>query len=147
MSVRRRLPLLLLAAAGCGTPAAPRAAPSPPDAREALAAADRALAAGGLVPGMAPDAVYLLAGHPVVRGREAVAALLAADTSAVAVRRETLRAEVSADGTRGYTLGNLETRPPAGGVAHARYLAAWRRDGGGPWRVAAYVRVTAGPGP
>lgn len=52
-----------------------------------------------------------------------------------------MRAEVSADGSRGYTFGRIRVREfGAAPIAHQKYLAFWRRAAGGEWRIAAHIR-------
>jgi ketosteroid isomerase-like protein len=62
-----------------------------------------------------------------------------------------IRADVSSDGTTGYTYGYSELRIPATATAPARvslgkYIAAWRRSGG-TWKVTALVRNPRPAGP
>ncbi|HET7457191.1 MAG TPA: DUF4440 domain-containing protein [Gemmatimonadaceae bacterium] len=119
--------------------------------RDGLLAADRAHAAAsavslvnGFPAALADDAVLLYPNRPIVRGRAAAAALLASFPGA-ADRTMTWRpvvADVSADGTRGYTIGYGERGgAPVGSVeaSHVKYLAFWKKGDDGDWRVAAWV--------
>jgi ketosteroid isomerase-like protein len=103
--------------------------------RDALLAADRALSqATDFASGFTDDAWYLHPGAPLVRGKDAIRPASLTWTPAYA--------EVSADGTRGYTYGwtRLDTLP-------GKYLACWRRDGNRGWRVTAFARTAAGAPP
>jgi ketosteroid isomerase-like protein len=168
----RLLAAALLAACADAAPLAPRAAPAaaaraaaadreapPPDLRAerlALLAAERARAAasaggllGGFPGGLSDDVVFLYPGAPVVRGRAAVEAFLAALPGAAgrAQRWTPLHADVSADGTRGYTYGYGE-RTAGGGRAYLQYAAFWRRTAGGAWETAFWLqRDAAAPAP
>lgn len=82
-----------------------------------------------------PAAVVLLPGAPVIAG-----AADARRALAQVVSRATwvpLHAELSADSSLGTTHGVL-VRSDGGASAHGKYLAVWRRAGGG-WRLAAWV--------
>lgn len=89
------------------------------------------------------DALVLSRGREVLRGAQAKRALASDSTAKLRQRWTPVRAEASADGSRGYTFGVYELLTSADSVAHVgKYLAWWRRDGGGAWRVHAYVRVS-----
>jgi len=124
-----------------------------------LLAADSALAVhastgiAALIANATPDAVLLHASAPVVRGRDAMAAML--DSLAARTHDRlawtALRADVSADGTRGYTYGRgtRTTQVSEHDIPHdishdttrgIRYAAWWRRDAGA-WRVAALLLI------
>jgi len=147
-----------------GSPsAAPRAPstarPATLDARlSALLAADRAHAAAsasslvaGFPASLAADAVFLYPGRPIAQGRDATAALLRSLPNA-AGRTMTWRpvlGGVSADGTRGYTVGYGERGGiPAGSVeaSHVKYIAFWKKDDAGRWQVAAWALGGGAPG-
>lgn len=125
-------------------------------ATAALLAADRAHAAAsvrgpvdGFAAALTDDAVLLWPTRPVARGRAAATALLAAipDAERRAMTWTPSFADLSADGTRGYSWGEgRRVMPAAGGATMAlfRYIAFWRRQDGGAWRVAAWVLI---PGP
>ena len=130
----------------------------PSDARTALLAADRAHGVGtaadlrqGFVASLAEDAVLLWPTRPIVRGREPAAAELA---SLPRVEGSTMRwapvfADVSADGTVGYSWGYGERGTPTDSglaVTPFAYLAAWQRDAAGTWRVAAWMLAPGAPG-
>ncbi|MHB1223898.1 MAG: YybH family protein [Gemmatimonadaceae bacterium] len=164
-------PLLMLLAVAIAAPAAgaqrpvephPSAATraGSPAARDTLVtellAADSAHASragaglrAGFVSGLAADAVLLWPDQPVARGRtaagEVLAALPAADRQAI--RWTPSHADLSSDGTVGYSWGAGERVAPAdSGPATLpfRYNAAWRRDSTGAWRVAAWALAPAG---
>ena len=128
--------------------------------RRALLAADSALSASvasdglgtGLMPRLTDGAFYLLAGHPVIGGREAVLALFARDAAAAAVRFSwhPIRVDVSGDGSLGYTWGYGTTRAVGadGTIATAPggYAVVWEKASDGSWRVAAFLRNAARAG-
>lgn len=116
-------------------------------AREALRAADRAHSdaadAHGFVDGLtsafADDVYFLRESAPVLQGRAAVRDYLASTPLATArLSWATLRADVSADGTQGYTYGGGIYTRADGTTAHTRTLSYWRNEGG-TWKVAAML--------
>lgn len=100
----------------------------------------------------APDAVYMAANHPIVRGAPAIAALLDADDPSHATRAtfEPHRVTVSADGLLGATFGgNTFTVTAADGSVTTKfgaYTTMWRFTRHG-WREIAHVqnRLTTAP--
>jgi len=97
--------------------------------------------ASALAAGMADDAVLLYPGSPMVRGREAATHLLDSipDAPTEHATWRPMRAEVSADGTRGYTYGRgVTARGLADSASGMHYIAWWRRDGG-RWVLAAWL--------
>jgi ketosteroid isomerase-like protein len=107
--------------------------------------------ANGLASTFTGDVVYLRGGLPIVRGRAAAQAIVAAESlgANTAVRWQPVRAEASADGRSGYSYGY--TIYSAGGTAAPsihldRYIAFWRRDDGG-WRIAGYAETYGAPPP
>ena len=128
----RHLPLVLLLLA------ADRASD-----RTALLAADRALsdritATGvqGFFPTLSDGAAFLYPGAPLLRGAPAIRALLQSADSIGKVAWTPAFADVSSDGTFGYSYG--WTRSSG---ARGKYLACWRKQGG-DWRLIAYARTT-----
>lgn len=116
-------------------------------AREALRAADRAHSdasdaqgfVNGLTSAFADDAYFLRESAPVLQGREAIRAYLAASPLATArLNWTTLRADVSADGTHGYTYGGGVYTRANGTTLFTRTISYWRNEGG-TWKVAAMV--------
>lgn len=116
-------------------------------AREALRAADRAHSdaadARGFVDGLtsafADDVFFLRESAPVLQGRTAVRDYLASTPLATArVNWATLRADVSADGTQGYTYGGGVYTRADGTTAFSRTISYWRNEGG-TWKVAAML--------
>lgn len=109
--------------------------------RDALLAADRSLsdktAAQGMVQGFLPNmtegAAYLYPGAPLLRGTDQIRTFLETSDSIVRQTWAPAFADVSADGSVGYTFG--WTR--AGGM-RGKYLACWRKTGNA-WRLAAYA--------
>lgn len=117
--------------------------------RETLLEADRAHArataehgvAEGFAASLAADVRFLPAGTDVLHGAAAARAYLAGSWLAGArMRWAPLAAEVTADGRTGYTAGTgtVEAGPRR---AHLRYVAFWRREGSGAWKVAAHAHV------
>jgi ketosteroid isomerase-like protein len=116
-------------------------------ARAALAAADRAHSdasdARGFVDGLtsafADDAYFLRESAPLLQGREAIRTYLAASPLATArLNWTTLRADVSADGSHGYTYGGGVYTRANGTTLFTRTISYWRNEGG-TWKVAAMV--------
>lgn len=116
-------------------------------ARASLRAADAAHSAAvearGLVDGLpaafADDVYFLRDGADVLHGLDAVRADLAGSPLAGArISWMTLRADVSADGARGYTFGGGAFTAPDGARHFSRTLAFWRNEGG-TWKVAAFL--------
>src|SRR5437867_115310 len=123
--------------------------------RAALRAADSAFAvraSQGLLPAfrdvLDEDVVFLDPGERLLFGKTATLAMLASDgVSASATQQwRAVRVDVSADGGAGYTYGFGSATGPLGpgGQAQkrpAKYIAYWRKNATGAWKVAAYVRV------
>ncbi len=88
----------------------------------------------------AEDATMVQSGVGEIRGKEAIFATMA-PYFAVGARLswDPLRAEVSADGTLGYTIGEYESESVgpdgAGVIGRGVYVSVWRREGDGSWRV------------
>ena len=154
-----------MAAAGCSATHAQRggsafAGPvmlAPPSAAEeahdALLRADIAradsVAHGGYADGLASrlteDVIFLRGGLPIIRGRAAARAILAAESlgTSPAVRWQPVRAEASTDGKSGFSYGYAifgAAQPTATSIRVDRYIAFWRRDGE-LWRIAAYAET------
>jgi uncharacterized protein (TIGR02246 family) len=139
----------LLAAPSGSAPAAagPPAGAEPPAA--AVAAADRALAAAVAAGDpetfaalLAEDALFLGTGE--LRGREAVVAGWAPffePGGAARLAWEPTESVVAASGDLAYTTGDytltVAAEDGAASVTPGHYLTVWRREGEGPWRVAA----------
>ena len=105
--------------------------------RNALLAADRALAITSAA--FTDSAAYLHPGAPLIRGARNISAFLAGDTSMRNVVRTPAYADVSSDGTLGYTYGWTRSTGERG-----KYLACWRKLSVA-WRVSAYARSTPVP--
>ena len=129
------------------------------EAHDALLRADLARAdsvarfgiARGLASTFAADVVYLRADLPIVRGRTAAEAIVAAESLAapVAVRWQPVRAEASRDGQSGYSYGYTVISSGAGSapaIRMDRYIAFWRREGDA-WQIAAYAETYGAPPP
>jgi ketosteroid isomerase-like protein len=99
--------------------------------RQALLAADSALALDGAA--FTDSALYLHPGSPLVRGASHITTFLADARVARSLRREPVFADVSVDGSLGYTWGWTRSEGTRG-----KYLACWRKDAN-RWRLAAFV--------
>jgi len=122
---------------------------------EELLAADRAFARASVERGAAQaffeycavDAVQFPAGQAPVHGRERIRDSLV--TGRPYVLRWTPRAaRAAASGDLGYTWGTyeFETTDAQGkpGIHYGKYVTVWKRETGGPWRVALDI---GNPGP
>ncbi|HYR99809.1 MAG TPA: DUF4440 domain-containing protein [Gemmatimonadales bacterium] len=123
--------------------------------RAALLAADSAFAvqaSHGLLPAfrevLDEEVVFLDPGARLLFGKAATLAVLAADGVSASATQEwrAVRVDVSADGGAGHTYGFGSVTGPLGpgGATHtqpAKYIAYWRKNPTGAWKVAAYVRV------
>ncbi len=133
--------LIVLLGSACSTP--------PP--RERLFAADsahgRTTAARGLDPGftsyLADDAVYLEPGARYIRGKDRIIAHLKAQPPGTTLAFRPARAGVSADGAVGYTFGWTESSAPGAPVRYGKYIAFWRKQPDGSWKVEAWNRSGA----
>jgi ketosteroid isomerase-like protein len=129
------------------------------EAHDALLRADLgrtdSVAALGFAPGLATvftlDVVYLRGGLPIVRGRGAVQAIVAAESlgASTTVRWQPVRAEASSDGRSGYSYGYAVYGVPsptalAPSIRLDRYIAFWRRESDG-WKIAAYAETYGAP--
>ena len=134
--------------------AQPERAPIDIDAEEAsLIQVDRefneATGAEGLegwVRYFAEDGTMFSPGRPPVRGHDAIRELMgpAFDLDGFSLIWEPVEAEVSADGTLGYTHGTFEMYVPVedGGeltLTTGKYLTVWRKQPDGTWKVAADI--------
>jgi ketosteroid isomerase-like protein len=99
--------------------------------RAALLEADRAHRA------FADDAMYLQPGARLVQGRSAIRRLLDGASEPEPATWTPEYADVSDDGTLGYTYGWTQL-----GDQRGKYLACWRRRANGPWLISAYARTT-----
>lgn len=109
--------------------------------RAALLAADRAHArATDFLSAFADDATYLHPGAPLVHGKDAIRAVLAAEAGGGPIIWAPAFVDVSDDGTLGYTYGWTQLADQRG-----KYLACWRKRADGPWRVSVYARTKLGP--
>jgi ketosteroid isomerase-like protein len=126
-------------------------------AREALRKTEQALAeavkqegfAKALAVAMAPDAMLLVEGVPVLKDRERTAQLLGAQRGLDGARLTWMpyRVVVSKDERLGATFGALLLELPSGTSVSGRYLSVWRKEAAGRWELAAYVHNGAWAGP
>jgi ketosteroid isomerase-like protein len=103
--------------------------------RAALLEADRAHRA------FADDAMYLHPGARLVQGSSAIRRLLDGAAEPEPATWTPEFADVSDDGTLGYTYGWTQL-----GDQRGKYLACWRKRSNGPWRISAYARTKLAPG-
>jgi len=138
----------LIGLAACGPDAASRGEPVDPNVLEAeLMEADRAFnvataesGADGWASFFAEDGAIVQSGVGEIRGRSAIHASMVPYFAAGArLSWDPLRAEVSGDGTLGYTIGEYrsESVGPDGEsvIGRGLYVSVWRRQGDGSWRV------------
>ncbi|WP_223645383.1 DUF4440 domain-containing protein [Corallococcus sp. EGB] len=124
------------------------------DARARLRQAEQAMSeasakagsATGFADFLAEDAVLLVEGEYALKGRQAIQTWLTAHPPEQdgTPRWESVRWDVSADGTLGYSVGTVTV--DAEGAPRkvvGRYICAWRQQADGQWRVAATVRNAA----
>jgi len=143
----------LLVVSACGQPGPATSASIDVAAEEAsLLEADRAFGRAtaaerleGWVRFFAENGAMFPQGSPVVRGHEAIRALMgpAFETEGFSLTWEPLEAEVSADGSLGYTHGTFESRFPGPDgeitVTTGKYLTVWRKQPDGSWKVEADI--------
>jgi ketosteroid isomerase-like protein len=105
--------------------------------------------ADGLSSTFADDIIYLRGGLPILRGRAAAHAVVAAESigTGAAVRWQPVRAETSRDRASGYTYGYAIYGLPQAGATSVRidrYIAFWRKTAVG-WRIAGYAETSGTP--
>lgn len=103
----------------------------------------------GLSASFTDDVVYLRGGLPIVLGRPAARAIIAAESlgARATVRWQPVRAEASIDGKSGYSYGYAvygSAQPTTTSVRIDRYIAFWRREAEG-WRIAGYAETYGTP--
>ncbi|HEX6105937.1 MAG TPA: nuclear transport factor 2 family protein [Gemmatimonadales bacterium] len=103
----------------------------------------------GLGGALAEDALLLMPRTNTIEGRAAGTAFLSGDpTAPSSFRWEVVVAEVSSDGTQGYTWAQGEFTIDLGGgpvTLPGFFLMYWRRGAGGDWEIAALVFNSGGP--
>lgn len=107
--------------------------------------------ANGLATSFSNDVVYLRGGLPIVRGRIAVHAVVAAESigAHTAVRWQPIRAETSRDRLSGFSYGYAiygSGRDGAPAMRIDRYIAFWRKAGG-RWVISGYAETYGTPPP
>ena len=146
----------LSSAAGEGTEAADAAHRDLNVERASLLAADAAWSAAAagrttlqaLTDAFDDDVYYLLGGFPLAHGKAAAAATLA-QLPIIAngtVRWRAVKGDVSSDGQLGYTFGYADRTFADGSDRPGEYIATWRRQANGGWKMAAYVLNGRFPG-
>jgi ketosteroid isomerase-like protein len=134
--------LLLAAAAACAhlDPEAARRSLLAADTRFAQDVAERGVDAW--VDAFGDEGVMLPGGGALVRGRQQIRTVMAAlgdprtGAPELRLRWRPLGAQVSGDGTLGWTWGNALAFSPRG-ESKSKYLTVWRRAADGAWKVAA----------
>lgn len=101
-----------------------------------------------LVAPLSDDAVFLAPGGRITRGPDETRDVLLENPANIASRWEwfAIRADVSADGSRGYTYGYTELTLPNGAVLPGKYHAYWARQANGSWKIAGYKRSARAAG-
>jgi ketosteroid isomerase-like protein len=105
--------------------------------------------ADGLSSSFADDIIYLRGGLPLLRGKPAARAVVAAESigTGATVRWQPVRAEASKDRSSGYTYGYAIYGQPKAGTTSIRvdrYIAFWRKEAAG-WRIAGYAETYGAP--
>jgi len=105
--------------------------------------------AAGLTGEFSNDVLYLRGGLPILRGRGAAHAVIAAESVSAntSVRWQPVRAEASSDRSSGYTYGYAIYGVDQQGAPLLRvdrYIAFWRLLPAG-WRIAAYAETYGAP--
>jgi hypothetical protein len=108
------------------------------------AVADSSLQRGfgsALAPHLEPRAILLYPDGPVVQGVSDIATFLSAQRllDSLRITWQPAGAELSADSSLGATWGVGVVTTRGGRVLIGRYLTAWERTAGGPWRIAAML--------
>lgn len=124
----------------------------PQAARVEIMEADRAFAEStadqgldGWVETFAEDGAMFPAGGPVVRGKDAIRALMAPafEDDGFSLLWEPTEADVSASGDLGYTTGRFErtVTDPDGAPATTigKYITIWKKQPDGTWKVVADI--------
>jgi ketosteroid isomerase-like protein len=134
----------LAGALGCAHPRVDREAEKrkllQADADFALDVAARGVE--GWVEAFAPDGRMFASGQPIIQGAEAIRATMAVlgdpkvTPGALQLRWKPLFADVSDDGTLGWTFGNAHGVGP-GGEFRSKYITIWKKQPGGAWKVVA----------
>ena len=105
--------------------------------------------ADGLSGSFADDIIYLRDGLPILRGKFAARAVVAAESlgTGSTARWQPVRVEVSRDRASGYSYGYAIYGLSRAGVASIRvdrYIAYWRKETAG-WRIAGYAETYGTP--
>ena len=105
--------------------------------------------ADGLSSSFADDIIYLRDGLPILRGRFAARAVVAAESLGTesTVRWQPVRVEASRDRASGYSYGYAIYGLSRAGVTSIRvdrYIAYWRKETAG-WRIAGYAETYGTP--
>ncbi len=160
------LAVVAAAAGACGDPQGPQQrdgvtalleaegrGPNPVDIkseRAALAARDQAFGqaiaaqgiTAGILSGLTNDAYLLFPGEPYVQGTSAIEAIFNANFDAgSAFLWHPLFANVSVDGSVGYTFGTFEYTQNGAHGFWGKYIAFWRKQSGGAWLIQAFAPV------
>ncbi len=135
MTQRLLISLLAIGVAGaCG----PAARVDVDAERDAILAADRAWAESGgdataFASAFVSDGVFIPSGGASVWGVEPIRA--AVEAMAASVEWSASKADVSASGDLGYSMGDYELTSAAGDVTVGEYVTIWRKQEDGQWKV------------
>ena len=85
--------------------------------------------------------IYIAPGAYITTADQVRTLLLSNPANSIAVLTWTaVRADVSADAQRGYTYGFTEIKQPDGSILPGKYIAYWKRQSDGAWKLGAYRR-------
>ncbi len=140
-----------VALSGCLHRASTAPEPARAPARDSLFRVDEARTdsvaargfAGGTIPLLDSNVVYLRAGASIAFGVDAARAVFDATVEAAGTRLswQPLGGGVSDDLLAAYTFGVAVRDAPSAPPRFSRYIAFWRRERHGPWRIAGYSEV------
>jgi hypothetical protein len=90
---------------------------------------------------VAPAIIYIAPGAYITTAAQVRTLLESNPANLTAVLAwSAVRADVSSDAQRGYTYGFTEIRVPGGTIVPGKYIAYWKRQSNGAWKLAAYRR-------
>ena len=99
------------------------------------------------VEAFADDGAMMVNNRPVVRGHEKIREIMGdlgdprKAPSSLQIRWRPLGAQVSADGTMGWTYGNSVIVSPGSPEHQGKYVTVWRKQADGSWKVAVDLGV------
>ena len=97
---------------------------------------------------VAPSIIYIAPGPYITTADQLRTFLLSNPANSIATLTWTaVRADVSGDAQRGYTYGYTEIKQPDGSILPGKYIAYWKRQSDGGWKLGAYRRNVRPAGP